>query len=126
MKRLLDMDWEYEDFPEEPLPLDGSLIHVIERAYPFFVQDAGYLTGWISTAEDAQVHITNLAYLYRESNQRATRAVIDQITGEVQYVTVVQDVGVKGALKTYLKKHMPATLWNFLKKIYYSLGGKPV
>ena len=65
MEKLIDLSWEYEDFPEEPLPPDGSLIHVIERVYPFVVQGAGYLTGWVSTIEDAEVHLTNIAYKYR-------------------------------------------------------------
>lgn len=67
MKRLIDKSWEYEDFPEEPLPLDGSLIHIIERAYPFFAQAEGYLTGWISSKEDAEVYTTDIAYLYRNA-----------------------------------------------------------
>ena len=67
MKKLLDKDWEYEDFPEEPLPLDGSLIHIIERAYPYFIQEQGYLTGWIAPEDDAAVYVTDIAYLYRNA-----------------------------------------------------------
>lgn len=67
MKLLLDKSWEYEDFPEEPLPLDGSLIHIIERAYPYFVQKAGYLTAWVSSDRDAEVYTTDIAYLYRNA-----------------------------------------------------------
>lgn len=65
LKKLIDLSWEYEDFPQEPLPPDGSLIHIIERVYPFVVQDAGYLIGWVSSIEDAEVHLTNLTYKYR-------------------------------------------------------------
>lgn len=67
-KKLFEVDWEYEDFPEEPLPLDGSLIHVIERAYPLIAQESGYLTGWVSPEKVASNHILNLAYLYRARN----------------------------------------------------------
>lgn len=67
MAGLLEKSWEYEDFPEEPLPLDGSLIHIIERAYPFFCQDKGYLIGWVAAEEDAAVYTTDIAYLYRNA-----------------------------------------------------------
>lgn len=65
MNKLLDKNWEYEDFPAEPLPLDGSLIHIIERAYPYFVQAEGYLTGWVASEKDAEVYVTDIAFLYR-------------------------------------------------------------
>lgn len=67
MKTLIEKSWEYSDFPEEPLPLDGSLIHIIERAYPYFIQKAGYLTAWISSDRDAAVYTTDIAYLYRNT-----------------------------------------------------------
>lgn len=125
MKRLLDVDWDYEDFPEEPLPLDGSLIHIIERAYPFFAQDAGYLTGWVVSVEDAQVHMTNICYLYRQANLKSTAQVVLP-SGECICVPGAAQIGVKGALKIYLKKHTNPKLWNLLKRFYYALGGKKI
>jgi len=44
LKKLWDIDWQYEDFPEEPLPKDGTINHAIERVLPYIVQDAGYTT----------------------------------------------------------------------------------
>ena len=54
--------WEYEDFPPEPLPKDGTLSHAIERIYPAIVQEAGYLTGWIMPEDYAANYINNLYY----------------------------------------------------------------
>ncbi|ACL22465.1 Rhamnan synthesis F [Desulfitobacterium hafniense DCB-2] len=121
MKRILDMEWEYEDFPEEPLPLDGSLIHIIERAYPFIVQDAGYLTGWVSTIEDAEIHLTNISYLYRDVNIKLHNSPDKSI-----FVPIVSRVGANEAIKSYLKKRLHPTIWTVLKKIYYKMGGKPI
>lgn len=90
LKKLFEKSWEFEDFPDEPLPLDGSLIHAIERAYPFFVQDAGFLTGWVSTIEDAENHLTNISYLYRNCNIERM-ALIWQITHGIiddQYISL--------------------------------------
>ncbi len=123
MKKLLEIDWEYEDFPAEPLPLDGSLIHIIERSYPFFAQDAGYLTAWISSEEDAQVHLTNLSYLLRQAN--LTLAAVYP-TGSVHTDSrlIVQQIGIKGAIKNFSKRHLPACAWNIIKKIYSSIRRK--
>lgn len=126
LAQLIEMDWEYEDFPKEPLPLDGSLIHIIERTYPFFAQNAGYLTGWISTIEDAQIHITNLTHLFREANLKQIYPVLEEKSGKLIYLSSNTQIGVKGALKNYIKKHLPVKMWNFLKRAYYKLGGKPV
>ncbi|OUQ81550.1 rhamnan synthesis F family protein [Flavonifractor sp. An100] len=122
LKKLLHMEWEYEDFPEEPMPLDGAIIHIVERAIPFFAQDAGYLVGWVIPSEDAEVYITDLYYLYRKNNILQHQPVVIPSTNEIIYVP--QAIGVRGALKIYLKKKTPVSLWNFAKKIYYKLGGK--
>lgn len=109
MRKLIDKPWHYKDFPPEPLPLDGSTIHIIERAYPFFVQDAGYLTAWVSTIDDAQVHLTNISFLYRQLRVDCLK----HASG------TPMEIGIKGAVKIYLKKHLPAPIIKFLKKIYH-------
>ena len=110
LKKLLDKPWHYDDFPQEPLQLDGSLIHVIERAYPFFVQDAGYLTAWVSAIDDAEVHLTNISYLYR--NLRVSMA---NDSGQVMLV----NQGLKNAFKIYLKKRLPCPVFQVCKDIYH-------
>lgn len=50
LKKLLDTDWKYEDFPSEPMPVDGTLSHAVERILAYVAQDAGYDTGTIMTA----------------------------------------------------------------------------
>ncbi|WP_108462325.1 rhamnan synthesis F family protein [Devosia naphthalenivorans] len=36
----LGLDWS--DYPKEPLPLDGTLLHALERLMPFAVEEAGF------------------------------------------------------------------------------------
>jgi rhamnosyltransferase len=50
----------YEDYPAEPLPIDGSLLHALERLYPTVAQKAGYFTGWIMTEDYSRIYIDNL------------------------------------------------------------------
>ncbi|GED23428.1 rhamnan synthesis F family protein [Halomonas halmophila] len=42
LKTLLGKAWEYEDFPEEPLPNDGSMLHALERIIGSVAEKEGY------------------------------------------------------------------------------------
>lgn len=63
-------DWKYEDFPDEPLPVDSTISHGIERIYPLAVQDEGYYTAWCSPDIHASLYMNNLSYMMREYNKR--------------------------------------------------------
>ena len=41
---LLEYPWRYEDFPEEPYPVDGSVAHAMERIHCLVAQSQGYYT----------------------------------------------------------------------------------
>lgn len=63
MVPLFARAWTYEDFPEEPFGMtDGSILHAIERIYPFVAQHAGYYTAMLMTADYASLDIGNLTY----------------------------------------------------------------
>ena len=47
IKALYRKEWSYEDFPEEPLPVDGTISHAVERIYPFLAQAAGYYSALV-------------------------------------------------------------------------------
>lgn len=53
LKKLFEIDWEYEDFDEEPLKDNGTISHAIERILAYVAQDAGYKTGWVMTDQYA-------------------------------------------------------------------------
>lgn len=42
LRPLLEMGLQWDDYPPEPLPYDGSSLHAIERMLPFIVEKAGY------------------------------------------------------------------------------------
>lgn len=42
IRPLLEKTWSYEDFPDEPLPADGTVLHAIERILPIIADDRGY------------------------------------------------------------------------------------
>jgi len=73
MKKLIDYKWKYDDFPEEPNGIDGTILHAIERVYPFVVQDAGYLPAFLATEKFAAIELTNLRHYIRNYNNLATK-----------------------------------------------------
>ena len=42
LKQLLDCEYKYDDFPEEPLPNDGSELHALERCIGLLAERNGY------------------------------------------------------------------------------------
>jgi len=44
LKPLADINLRWEDYPEEPLPYDGSMLHAIERILPLVAESAGFRT----------------------------------------------------------------------------------
>ncbi|WP_311950135.1 rhamnan synthesis F family protein [Halomonas piscis] len=42
LKELLETKWQYEDFPAEPLPNDGSMLHALERVIGKLAEKNGY------------------------------------------------------------------------------------
>jgi len=63
MKKIIDYDLKYEDFPDEPLPVDGSLGHAFERIYCFAAQSEGYYSGWVMTEDFSSMEITSIWYI---------------------------------------------------------------
>ena len=61
---------KYEDFPKEPTGVnDGTIMHAIERLYPFVAQQNGYYTAWILNNKYAGLTLTNLYKMVFDVNQ---------------------------------------------------------
>jgi glycosyltransferase involved in cell wall biosynthesis len=42
LKPLFELGLRWEDYPSEPVPNDGTILHAIERLIPFVVNESGY------------------------------------------------------------------------------------
>lgn len=60
LEKLLKREWRYEDFPEEPLPNDGTISHAIERVLEYVVQDAGFRTEIVMSQSYARWYLSFL------------------------------------------------------------------
>lgn len=81
-KKLYDFDWEYEDFLIEPNKNDGTLLHAIERVYPYVAQAEGYYPAIVMSDYYAGIELTNLDYYVRSFNN----AVADLVGYSYHYI----------------------------------------
>ncbi|MCF0132191.1 MAG: hypothetical protein HUJ71_10665, partial [Pseudobutyrivibrio sp.] len=78
LRKLLDYDWSYEDFPTEPMPLDGTISHGVERILGYVAQDAGYKTGTIQTCDYAATMLNFLqSRLYKTFDLLKGQGIVD-------------------------------------------------
>ncbi len=75
LKVLFDHDWQYDEFPEEPIETDATVLHAIERIYPFCVQYEGYYPAWVMVDTYARIEMTNWDFINRKLEQAAFRKV---------------------------------------------------
>lgn len=63
LKDLFEYNWEHCDFPPEPLPLNGSISHAIERCFPYIAQKNNFLSGFIYTEKMASAYLNMREYI---------------------------------------------------------------
>ena len=84
---LLDIEWSYEDFQSEPLPIDGTLNHALERIIPYVAQMRGYLSAYIVNEQYDQSIKSNNFYMLRELiNAVNTSGTFENIINEIEKV----------------------------------------
>lgn len=66
LKTLFKQKYKYEDFPNEPVPIDGTISHAIERIFQYVAQHEGYYSGIMMTDEYASVYTVNLQNILNE------------------------------------------------------------
>ncbi len=62
LRPLIDYGFTYEELPKEPMALDGTVSHAIERIYPYAAQSQGYYSGIVMNTDYASLQNTNLYY----------------------------------------------------------------
>jgi len=70
LKKILSLHWNYSDFPEKPLPSDGTIAHALERIPQFVAQSAGFYSAWIQPESAVTAYQNNLYYISRTLNER--------------------------------------------------------
>ena len=66
LKPLFDIDFDYEDFNPEPMPLDGTVSHALERIYAHVAASNGFYSEIAMTEDFGSNELTNYPYMFRE------------------------------------------------------------
>lgn len=61
LKNLTNCKLEY--FPQEPMPIDGSFSHGLERAIPYIAQNNGFYSAWVMTDKYAETEVSNRTFM---------------------------------------------------------------
>lgn len=110
LKDLFAYGWKYSDFPEEPNELDGTILHAIERIYPFSAQQAGYYSVWCETEDYARRYMINLYHMLRKERVQFTQEPLSNIY--------------RVRIKRFVKARTPKPIWKLAKRIYHAIGGR--
>lgn len=131
MKRLLEYGWKYTDFPKEPNNTDGTLLHAVERIYPFVVQDAGFYCAWVLNDDYARTEWQNLHYMLRTINAELMKSYgchsfygMQDTIKRYRKTNGVRAAGAYIRFKCAVKRRMPPRVWNVLRKIYRTVVRK--
>ena len=67
LEPLFGLYWDYEDFPKEPMPGNGTVSHALERIYGYVAASKGYYTKFIMTDEYAKSELFNYSYMFENT-----------------------------------------------------------
>ena len=63
---IFNHSWTHEDFPIEPNKANSTILHALERFYPFAIQEAGSYVGLSSPLRYSQVYLDTVYWFYKE------------------------------------------------------------
>jgi len=86
LKPLLDYKFKIKDFPEEPMELDGTFSHALERILIYVAQEMGYYSAIICNQKYASLNLSNMEYLLSKNIKDSiatfgTQGILDMFSG---------------------------------------------
>ena len=117
-KKLLTREWKYEDFPKEPNKIDGTMLHAVERAYPFIAQEAGYYSANVMNEEFGKIEITNLNFMLSQLNKTLYSNKLIKVHGMHYFLIRFLDeiLGDKMTFRRLLRIYAISKLPGFIRK----------
>lgn len=122
LQKLFLHEFSPQDFPEEPMPVDGTISHAIERILPYVGQAEGFYAGIIMTAEAAsfRIGIYNdlMSDIMKEVNQFAG---INAATSELAILSLKHSM-IEKKPEFSTKKVKKKKFWQRVRKIENESG----
>ena len=120
---MLEHPWDYDDFDPEPLAVDGTLSHSIERIYPYAAFDSGYLTASVIPEKYVNRYVesyrTFISLYYKQKNFFEYKKQKNKLSyTELPFEEAEPDLGIKGYFRLTKKalKLLVKSLFVFIRK----------
>lgn len=128
MKKLFAFNWNYTDFPEEPNQIDGTLLHAVERIYPYVVQDAGFYPAYVQPDFLASLNLMNMTFYNRELNEVlrthgiygsvfSKKILLNKMLSSYKVSILMLNYRILRKIKHILKRVLPAPMFRVVVKI---------
>jgi len=117
LKTLFEYEWKYSDFPEEPAELDGTILHGIERLYPYVVQNEGFYPAWVMPDKLTSIYITNLYYFLRTLNIacfNGNRCTHESLIKRIENLEILPK---SNPLVMFVKSILPPFIYNVIRSL---------
>lgn len=121
---------ETDDFCEEPMPVDGTISHALERIMIYAAQNAGYYSGIIENTEFAQNELSNKNYMLEKIMKRLLAK--PQFSGTTSFSKLVRYMD-DDPLTDFLQNRKKLYIWGagktgrekaeIIEKMGYSVHG---
>ncbi|MFC5528946.1 rhamnan synthesis F family protein [Cohnella yongneupensis] len=112
LRALFEYGFEYEDFPPEPLPGDGSMNHAIERILPYVAQHQGYYSGLAMPAESAEIQTVNYRYLFASMMRRMRQgSIMDNYASGIDLHNLLDVFAIEERFSGFYRKHSKILLY---------------
>ena len=102
LKDLFEYEWTHMDFPSEPLPLNGSVSHAIERCFPYAAKNNGFYCGMIYSEKMAAQFLNMREYMLTDIMTLMNSCISSEGKNLVEYKNAVSSA-VKKPRKTACK-----------------------
>lgn len=126
LKAFYDRNFDYDDFPLEPIEVNGTMLHAIERAYPLVAQYHGYYTMYITKDDFVSLDLINLSYYVGSINSIIYKkyGLPPSLLLLVHYIAsgnknhfITMFIRIKNRFKVFVVKTFPKPFVKFCKRI---------
>lgn len=125
LKDLFEYDWNHSDFPQEPLPLNSTMSHAIERCFPYIAQKNSYFSGIIYNEKFASMYLNSREYMLTDlmtlmnSRLSADRLTFNEYKKKVSDNFVAELASLREAKRVQKKKIRTVQMSKYFDKKWY-------
>ena len=124
LQKMSESNWKLEDFPAEPMPVDGTISHALERMFPFAAQAEGFYTGWLMTenfARDALENFIHYSTTEKFLTPPGAEAPLTKSQNQLIYEYFLSLTTLQ-VFKFFLQSRIPPSFWGIFRPLKNLLG----